>query len=136
MNSSKDVAAGESVERVLVITAARNEDSIDVAALLRALVRGKFIILLCIVAALTLAVVDVKTTIPLYRVQVVTAVAGDPSSGLSSMLAQSSTIASLVGVELGQNGNRKSEYMALVSSRRLVGDFLTKNNIMPVIFAA
>lgn len=109
----------------------RDDDTIDVIALLRLLWRHK--LLLGVVAALfgAGAVVMALTATPIYRAEtVVTPVADAGLGGAGSSLAgRIGGLASLAGIDLGSGGPGVQEAMAVLGSRHLVDEYVRRNEL-------
>ena len=77
---------------------------------------------------------------PVYRMSVlvlpVTQDAGNGSSGLGDIASKLGGVASLAGVDLGKSsgGNGRDETMAVLTSRALVGEFITDHKLLPLLF--
>jgi uncharacterized protein involved in exopolysaccharide biosynthesis len=71
-----------------------------------------------------------------YRAEVVIAAISADSGGssLSSLGGQLGGIASLVGVDLGNNEDQKKENLARLSSREFIYTFLREQQLLPVLF--
>ncbi|MHB1828461.1 MAG: hypothetical protein ACYCV6_12305 [Steroidobacteraceae bacterium] len=54
---------------------------------------------------------------------------------LSSAVSQFSGLASLAGVNIGQTGGRKAVALATLKSRLLLNRYITRHNLLPILFA-
>jgi len=108
------------------------DDTIDVIALWRLLWGQK--VLIAIVAGVfgVIAVVLALTATPIYRTEaVVTPVADSGLGNAASRLAgQFGGLASLAGIDLDSSGVAGQEAQAVLESRRLVEEFIKRNNLV------
>lgn len=73
---------------------------------------------------------------PIYRAEVLLSiVAGDHEGGLGSLSGQLGGLASLAGISVGQEGDRKVEAIATLQSRSLTEAFISDGNLLPILFA-
>jgi uncharacterized protein involved in exopolysaccharide biosynthesis len=90
----------------------------------------------CICAALFAALAFLTT--PVYRAAAVmlpsTVDRASLGSSLTSTLGQSSTLTSLLGLNLGGVDNGTTEALAVLRSREFTERFIIDNNLMPVLF--
>lgn len=109
------------------------EGELDFIALLRILWSHKYLVLLVTIACGLLAVVLALTATPIFRAQiVVTEVRNGGLGGAASSLAtQLGGLASLAGVNLQTNGGPGQEAQAVLASRRLVEEFVKRENLLP-----
>jgi uncharacterized protein involved in exopolysaccharide biosynthesis len=111
--------------------AIRNDgDQVDVVAVLRVIWRYKFFIALvaavCGLAAVALAL----TTKHVFRADVVVTEANDETmGGVSSLANEFGGLASIAGIKLG-NDKMGYEAQAVLRSRRLVEEFLRRNDLV------
>ena len=99
--------------------------------LYRARTSALLVFLLGVAGTIALAVF----TRPVYRSQVVMAVA-DEGEGLSSLLGQFGGLASLAGINLGGGGkSNRAESIAVLSSRDFTRRFIEREKLLPVLFA-
>ena len=86
--------------------------------------------LLSAIAAVALAL----NMTPIFRAQVVLAVAGDSSGGgLGSMASQYNGFASLAGINIGGSSSR-SEPMGVLNSRQLLETYVLDQKLAPILF--
>ena len=112
-----------------------DNDTIDVIALWRLLWGNRF--LLAAVAGVfgIAAVVYALLLTPIYRAEVViTPVAGGGLADTASSLAgRFGGLASLAGIDLGNSGVAGQEAQAVLESRRLVEEFVRRNDLVDVL---
>lgn len=74
----------------------------------------------------------------MYRSEVLVTVVEDAASGAgggASGVERLGAVASIVGLSLGGTQARRSEYIALLSSRRLIAEFIASKDLLPVLYA-
>jgi uncharacterized protein involved in exopolysaccharide biosynthesis len=62
--------------------------------------------------------------------------AASGSSGSSSGAGRLGAVASMVGLNVGGSQDRRAEYIALLSSRRLIAELIARENLLPVLYAS
>lgn len=74
----------------------------------------------------------------IYAAESLVSIVEDPATGGSSAsgAARLGAIASAVGVNLSGSEGHRAEYIALLSSRRLIADLITSNNLLVVLYAS
>jgi uncharacterized protein involved in exopolysaccharide biosynthesis len=70
-----------------------------------------------------------------YRGEVLLAAVHDDSSPLKSAMSGIGAIASLAGMDVGKMDDQTPEFIATLSSRVLVEQFIADNNLLPLLFA-
>lgn len=92
-----------------------------------------------VVALASAAGVTLALSLPSYYTATVTMVPAsqDGASGgsLSALAGQLGGLSSLAGITLPSGGGKKDEAVATLQSRALTYDFVTKNNLLPVLFS-
>jgi uncharacterized protein involved in exopolysaccharide biosynthesis len=89
------------------------------------------VFLLAIGGGLAYALLAPKT----YRAKVVLAVVSQDSGGLSAMLGQFGSLASLAGIGgMSLGGSSSTEPVAVLSSREFVRGFIEEGNLLPELF--
>jgi uncharacterized protein involved in exopolysaccharide biosynthesis len=75
---------------------------------------------------------------PIYRSEAIVGIAEDASSGMRGLIDSSGlgAIASLAGVNIGRGQDRRAEYVALLTSKGLIRDFILARDLLPVLFAS
>jgi uncharacterized protein involved in exopolysaccharide biosynthesis len=126
--------ADKSKDRVILLVPAPTDDGYIVAsALFKALSRGWFVVgaitTVCAVAAVAYAL----SLPPVYQGEVIVA-SVEESGSMSSASGQLGNLAAAAGINLGGVNSRKSEYIALLNSRAMVGTLIDRENLMPVLF--
>src|SRR5262245_38147881 len=109
---------------VLVVPAPTDDGHIRASAMFRALFRAWKLVGATTVVFIALAIAFALLSRPVYQSEVV-ATAVEESSGASSFATgQLGSLAAAAGLNLGALGSRKSEYVALLSSRAMVGSLI------------
>jgi uncharacterized protein involved in exopolysaccharide biosynthesis len=126
--------AEKSKDRVVLLVPAPTDDGhILASALFKALFRGWLLVgaitTVCAVAAVAYAL----WLPPVYQGEVIVA-AVEESGSMSSASGQLGNLAAAAGLNLGGLNSRKSEYIALLSSRAMAGALIDRENLMPVLF--
>jgi uncharacterized protein involved in exopolysaccharide biosynthesis len=106
----------------------------DFARLLTILIRRRWWVIGAMSSGLLLAVLALWLITPNYRSTAVAFPVVDKTSagGLGGVLSQFSGMASMAGLDVGDNGN--PEALAIIKSRQFTERFITKNALMPVLF--
>lgn len=107
-----------------------DDGEISLLAVWRMLWVYKYLIVFTIVVASLAAVYIALTATPIYRTQVVVTEAGEQSAGGISSLA--SQLGNLAGVNLRSNATGQ-EAVALLHSRRLVEEFITRKDLVDAL---
>jgi uncharacterized protein involved in exopolysaccharide biosynthesis len=117
------------------VSSIKTEDEVGAGALLRVAWNHKYLViivaLLCTGAALAYAL----TAIPIYRAEaVITEVRdGGMSGAAAGLTSQLGGLANMAGLNIGgASGNRTPQ--AVLKSRHLVEEFITRNNLIPELF--
>jgi uncharacterized protein involved in exopolysaccharide biosynthesis len=115
-----------SIERPLI----HDTDQVDVVALLQVIWRYKYFIAVVAAACGLAAVALALTATHIYRAEIVVTEADDESmGGLASLANQFGGLASMAGVRLDKGG-AALEAQAVLHSRRLVEEFIKRNDLM------
>jgi uncharacterized protein involved in exopolysaccharide biosynthesis len=110
------------------------EEEIDVIALWRVVWKAKYLIMCTTFVCAILAVAYALTATRIYRAEVVIAEAHDQGMGSGQGLSnQLGGLASLAGLDL-TNGGQDHDAAAVLNSRRLIEEFIKRQNLLPVIF--
>lgn len=114
-----------------------HDDEVDIHELFAVLWAGKWIISGVILIAAVM-VVTIALMLPnIYRAEALLAVDADGSSGLANIAAQYGGLASLAGIALPSGGsNEKSMGIETLQSRRFIGEFIVKHQILPELMAS
>lgn len=113
---------------------ARNGES-DLLGLFVLLWRHKWIVIISALACGGVAVWMALSATLLYRAEAtVTDVDNRQLSAAASLASQFGGLASMVGVNLGNLGSDSREAQTLLKSRRLVEEFITRSNLVPVLY--
>jgi uncharacterized protein involved in exopolysaccharide biosynthesis len=124
-------------QKIVVVSASAADDGlIDFAGVGRALVAGRWLILGAAVVVAALVGVRAKLVTPVYEAKAIVSIAQDPQSGLGGLFGgrAGGALASLVGIA-GGGDNKRSESIALLSSRTLTLEFIRRHDLIPVLFA-
>lgn len=110
-----------------------SSDGIDLAAAVKVLWCYKYLVLSVAAACAVISAIVGLRAEPVYRAEVViTEVQNDSMGGAGASLAgQLSGIASMAGVALG--GGSNNEAKAVLKSRRLIAEFIQRNNLLPLL---
>lgn len=114
------------------------EDEVDLKQLFLALWMGKWTIAATSFLAALVAVVYTLNLPNVYNSEALLAPAEEGGSGgLSALAGQFGGLASLAGINLtGVSGDKVTIALELLKSRQFIGEFIEKNGLKPVIFAA
>lgn len=84
-----------------------------------------------------LALVYAFTATRVYRAEALVSVVQDAGGGLTTGTGNTlGALASLAGLDLTGTRGRRAEYIALLSSRALLSEFIAEENLSPVLFAS
>jgi uncharacterized protein involved in exopolysaccharide biosynthesis len=115
-----------SIERPLI----HDTDQVDVVAMLRVIWRYKYLIAFVAAACGLAAVALALTATHIYRAEIVVTEADEEAmGGLASLANQFGGLASAAGIRLEQAGTGL-EAQAVLHSRRLVEEFIKRNDLM------
>jgi uncharacterized protein involved in exopolysaccharide biosynthesis len=110
------------------------EEEIDVLALWRVVWKAKYLIMFTTFVCAALAVAYALTATRIFRAEVVIAEAHDTGMGNGQGLSnQLGGLASLAGLDL-TNGGQDHDAIAVLNSRRLIEEFIKRQNLLPMIF--
>jgi uncharacterized protein involved in exopolysaccharide biosynthesis len=110
------------------------EEEIDVIALWRVLWKAKYLIMCTTFVCAALAVAYALNATRIFRAEIVIAEAHDTGMGGGKGLSnQLGGLASLAGLDLTNNGS-DHDAQAVLNSRRLIEEFIKRQNLLPVIF--
>jgi uncharacterized protein involved in exopolysaccharide biosynthesis len=112
----------------------RYDDEIDLREMWKALWKGRWIIILCLLVGGGAGVALAVTATPLYHVEVLLSSANSGSSPGSALRSQYGGLAALAGIDLPSSGN-SAEALAVLESRSFIAAFITDNKLLPVLFA-
>jgi len=124
-------------QRVVVVSASAADDGlIDFSGVFRAIMAGRWLIVGIAVAVAVLVGVRAKLATPVYVAKALVSIAQDPQSGLGGLFGgrAGGALASIVGIA-GGDANKRSETIALLTSRMLTREFIRQHDLMPVLFA-
>jgi uncharacterized protein involved in exopolysaccharide biosynthesis len=108
------------------------KDSLGLAVLTAVLWKSKWLILLCGIIGCVALGVRAHFAVPVYRTVALLTMAddaSDPQPGLGAVGA----LASLTGISLNGAANRRSEYVALLTSRQVISDLIRTHNLQSEI---
>lgn len=122
---------------LIIANQAEDADAgIDLSAVLIAVSRRWIVLLVLTILGAAAAAVAAWSLPNKFRAQVLVAPvdssAGDAISGLRSQVGG---LASLAGIDLSGGGGRVEESFATLSSRGFAREFISANNLLPVLFA-
>lgn len=93
------------------------------------------LLVICIVGGLSTSVLVAIFSVPVYESKVVfTDVSNSRPSQSSGLLGQLGGIASLAGIDMGALDTSIGEAQGVLRSRNLLGQFISRNDLIPVIF--
>ena len=73
---------------------------------------------------------------PIYRAEVLLApISDDEQNSMSAVVNQIGGLASLAGINLGPSGNNTDQALATLTSRNFIGNFISENKLMRVLYA-
>jgi uncharacterized protein involved in exopolysaccharide biosynthesis len=113
-----------------------NDDTgdIDFARIWRVIYGSKYLILATTIVCTGIAAAIAWTITPIFRAEtVITAVRNGGMGQMSSQLGGLANIASLAGVNLDSGSSADREAKAVLESRSLVEEFISKNNLIDVL---
>jgi uncharacterized protein involved in exopolysaccharide biosynthesis len=112
------------------------ETGISLVDVWRILVRNKILIFFIVVLS-TLAAVGVAfLSTPIYRAEVLLSPTGEEGGDISSSITgQFGGLAALVGINLaGSSSEKTEEALATLRSRRFTDEFISEENLIPILF--
>jgi uncharacterized protein involved in exopolysaccharide biosynthesis len=126
---------GEPQGYFVIVPPQVSEDSVDLAEFFSLALRSWVLLLACGLAGAAIAVVVAMQFRSEYRAQAVVAPVNQSGAGVGGSLRnQFGGIAALAGIDLGGSGDRKAEFLATLSSTGFAREFITSENLMPVLF--
>jgi uncharacterized protein involved in exopolysaccharide biosynthesis len=111
------------------------DDEIDLATLGRLIWGNKLLIGIVTVVGGIIAAEIAFTTTPVFRAEALIVQVHDKDLGNGGFANQLGAITSLVGVNLGQAGGNGQVSDAVLESRRLVEEFIKRNDLLPLLSA-
>ncbi len=110
------------------------DDEIDLGELFAKLWARKGLIALLTFAAALIGV-GIALALPvIYKADaLVSPVSSEDGGGLAAMASQFGGLAALAGVNVG-SGGKKNEAIATLNSRKLIEDFIRRNDLLPVLY--
>ncbi len=111
-------------------------DWIDLGGVLAAAGRGWWLAaILGIVSAAGFGI-RAKLATPIYRSEALVMIADEAGQGIGGLVGGGlGSIAQLAGVDLGGTQERRAEYLARLTSRGLIRDFIVREDLVKVLFA-
>jgi uncharacterized protein involved in exopolysaccharide biosynthesis len=109
------------------------DDEIDLTTLGRLIWGNKLLIGIVTVVGGIVAAAIAFTTTPVFRAETLIVQVHDKDLGNGGIANQLGAITSLVGVNLGQGGGNGQMSDAVLESRRLIEEFITRNNLLPLL---
>lgn len=113
------------------------EEEINLFELWGVLMEKKWFIAGITSAITVLAVIYAFLATPVYRAETLLAPVEEESGGrMSELMGRYGGLAAMAGIDLSSgNKLKKHEALAILQSRRFLGDFIREENLMPVLFA-
>jgi uncharacterized protein involved in exopolysaccharide biosynthesis len=109
-------------------------DEIDLLELWRAFWEYKILIVGTVLVCALIAAYLALTAIPVFRAEATISEADNSGANpMGSLTNQLGGLASLVGVNLGNDGSTR-EALAILESRRLAEEFVKRGNLIPALF--
>jgi uncharacterized protein involved in exopolysaccharide biosynthesis len=108
-------------------------DEVDFGALLRLMWRYRVLIVTVTLVCAVIAAVVALLMKPVYRAEVVVTEARDTMDGTGALMGQLGGLASLAGVNLGQDGPGR-EARAFLQSRTLSEEFIKRYQLLPELY--
>jgi uncharacterized protein involved in exopolysaccharide biosynthesis len=129
------VPALQPEEMVDQLSSTVRKDEIDLTAITGVIMRSRWLVLTCALVMGVAAYIMAYTLLPVtYRADVtITDVRESTSLGAGLLGGNLGGLASLAGVSLGGAGAAEREARAVLKSRRLVEEFISRNNLLPVL---
>jgi uncharacterized protein involved in exopolysaccharide biosynthesis len=119
---------------VLLVPAPTDDGHILASVLFESLLRG-WLVIGAITTVFAVAAVALALWLrPVYQGEVIAAAVEESGSMSSLASGQLGSLAAAAGINLGGLNSRKSEYIALLSSRAMIGALIDRENLMPVLF--
>ena len=109
------------------------DDELDLGTLSRLVWDNKLLIGLVGLLSAIVAGLLAFTTPPVFRAEVVVVAVRERDANGNGISSQLGALTSLVGVTLGQNGGNGPAADAVLDSRRLVEEFIKRNELLPVL---
>jgi uncharacterized protein involved in exopolysaccharide biosynthesis len=110
-----------------------DDDEIDLTTLARLIGGNKLLIGILTVVGGIVAAAIAFTTAPVFRAEALIVQVHDKDLGNGGFANQLGAITSLVGVNLGQAGGNGQVSDAVLDSRRLVEEFVKRNDLLPLL---
>ncbi|HTE41447.1 MAG TPA: Wzz/FepE/Etk N-terminal domain-containing protein [Steroidobacteraceae bacterium] len=107
---------------------------IDFVALWSILWKRKLLIVAAVVLSVMVAAGIALTTREMFRAEVAVVEAGG-QGGVADLTRKFGGLASLAGVELGSTGGAVQNAQAILKSRRLVQEFIVRNNLLAELYS-
>jgi capsular polysaccharide biosynthesis protein len=120
----------------VVVPPVQDEELIDLATLMSVVVRTwKLLVLLTLIGAAIAALISLLMP-EIFRSQILVAPVAQSGNGIANGLKDEfGGLAALAGINIGEFGGRKEEYIATLSSAGFARDFITSQSLMPILFA-
>ncbi len=100
-------------------------------------VRSRLILFFSILTITTGAATFYAVTAPaVYRAETQLAPAGsDDSAGVASLVSQFGNLSSLMGLSTVGKGGEVEQHLAVLKSRKFIGEYIKENGLMPILFS-
>lgn len=120
----------------VLATPNHGEGDISFLEFWRALVGDWWLIGVIAALAAAFSVTIALSLAPMYRAEVVIVEVGETRSGAGSaaMLAQFGGLAGLAGIDVAAFGDGSGRARAILNSRMLIEEFITRNELLPILF--
>jgi uncharacterized protein involved in exopolysaccharide biosynthesis len=111
------------------------DDEFDLGALTRLIWGNRLMIGLVAVIGGLIAAAQAFTAIPIFRAEATISPVHEKDLNTGGLGSQLGALTSLVGVNLGQGGANAQTADAVLDSRRLIEEFIRRNDLLPMLSA-
>jgi uncharacterized protein involved in exopolysaccharide biosynthesis len=109
------------------------DDEFDLGALTRLIWGNRLMIGLVAIVGGLIAAAQAFTTIPIFRAEATISPVHEKDLNTGGLGSQLGALTSLVGVNLGQGGANAQTADAVLDSRRLIEEFIRRNDLLPML---
>lgn len=137
MNSRDDQIKGAPQGYFVVVPADNASERVDIHTLFLRLWKGRYWVIASVALFGGIAAANAMWSAPVYEAAAVLAVRSQEMEGAASALrGQFGGIASLAGINLGQSGRRREEFIAYLRSGALAREFVEQQGLVRVFFGS
>src|SRR5579862_4597198 len=112
----------------------QDDGDVDLAALRRIASEHRILITICCAIFGIAGLVYALVVKPVFRAEVTVADVRDLGGGSSALASSLGGLASLAGMNMGEGTTQDQSNQAVLDSRRLVTEFVVRNDLTPVLF--